>query len=250
MRSICRYLRVMEAAEFYTGIVPEIYTALRTTRFDSAHYRRFVEEHGWPALELGCGDDGPFFELAAAGLALVGIDSSPDMVRRGRARLERDGITTARIEQQRMEKLDLGTTFASIYLAGPTFNLLPDDATARRALRAIARHLRPDGAALIPLWRPRPTPPELIGSTRTAPTASAQARYTVLGEDYDPERRTRATRVRYELIADGSTRAADREWVIHWYTDEMFRELSADAGLQVRLTPVDDEQVEATLRPA
>ncbi|WP_268234601.1 hypothetical protein [Microbacterium faecale] len=44
----------MDAAEFYTGIVPEVYSALRGTHFSSDRDRTFIQEHGLPALELGC----------------------------------------------------------------------------------------------------------------------------------------------------------------------------------------------------
>lgn len=235
----------MEAADFYTGIVPEVYSALRTTHFSSDRYLSFVQMHGEPALELGCGDDGPFFELVSAGYAVTGVDSSADMVRRGRARLEDDGIS-ADIHHQRMEELHLDSTFASIYLAGPTFNLLPDDSTALRALQAIARHLRLEGAALVPLWTPQPTPSAEMGVARV----SGQARYVVVDETYDNARRTRTTHVRYELITEDESFAADREWVIHWLSDDVLRDMAATAGLRVTFTQLDDEQKEAILRLA
>lgn len=239
----------MDAAEFYTGIVPEVYSALRGTHFGFGRYRTFVQEHGLPALELGCGDDGPFFEFASAGYPVIGVDSSADMVRRGRERLQRDGIT-AEIHHQKMEELNLASTFASIYLAGPTFNLLPDDATALRALQAMAHHLRPHGAALVPLWTPPPTPPEQVGVERVSRSPAAQARYTIIDETYDGAQRTRTTRVRYELITENEVRATDREWIIHWFADGVFRDLAAAAGLRVTLTQLDDEQQEAVLRLA
>ena len=239
----------MDAADFYTGIVPEVYGALRSTRFSSDRYRAFIEQHGQPALELGCGDDGPFFELAAAGCSLVGVDSSADMVERGRERLEREGIS-AQIHCQKMEELDLEETFASIYLAGPTFTLLPDDEVALAALRAMARHLRPDGAALVPLWTPGPTPPESIGATSTSESSAGRAQYTVLDEIHDEERRTRTTQVRYELITEEETLTADREWIIHWFPEDMFRDLAADAGLSVEFANRSTEEVDAILRPA
>ncbi|WP_141366894.1 class I SAM-dependent methyltransferase [Glutamicibacter uratoxydans] len=72
-----------------------------------------MQDHGQPALELGCGDNGPFYERAAAGLDIVGVDSSSDMIVRGREHLEREGIT-AQILHQKMEELNLESTIASI----------------------------------------------------------------------------------------------------------------------------------------
>lgn len=237
----------MHPAEFYTGIVPTVYTVLRSTHFNAERYRSFIQEHGTPALELGCGDDGPFYELAAMGIDLEGVDSSEDMVRRGRARLEAEGIT-AGIHQQRMEEFELNRKFASIYLAGPTFNLLPDDATALRALRAIADHLEPEGAALVPLWSPPPTPSHQNGMVHSARVGETDARYTVLQEDYDTASRTRTTSMRFELATDSESVVEDREWIIHWYDPKEFQQLAAKAGLESYCVAVDDEQVEVHLQ--
>ncbi|RYJ00192.1 MAG: SAM-dependent methyltransferase, partial [Actinomycetales bacterium] len=72
----------MSAAEFYTGIVAEVYGLLRSAHFDAEPYLAFVRSEGEPALELGCGDVGPFLELVRHGLDVEGVDSSADMVRR------------------------------------------------------------------------------------------------------------------------------------------------------------------------
>ena len=247
MTRVRLYSMPMDAADFYTGLVCQAYSALRATHFSTGPYRAFIDEHGQPGLELGCGDDGPFFDLAAAGYAMTGVDSSADMVRRGLERLDEEGIS-AEIHHQKMEELNLESTFPSIYLAGPTFNLLPDDSTAQQALRAIARHLRPGGAALVPLWTPPPTPPEQMGVARVSRSGTAEARYTVLDESFDRAGRTRTTHARFELITADESRAAEREWIIHWFTDDVLDDLAAASGLEVSLTPVDDEQKSAVLR--
>lgn len=238
----------MRPAEFYTGIVPDVYTVLRSMHFSTERYRSFVQSSGAPALELGCGDSSPFYDLAAEGMDIEGVDSSPDMVRRGRERLAADGAE-APVRLQRMEELTLERRFASIYLAGPTFNLLPDDPTAQQALHAIHRHLLPGGSALVPLWTPPPTPDEEIGVTRSAQSGSADVRLTVLREQYDAARRTRTTELKYELITAAQSTVEHREWVIHWYEPEGFRELAANAGMGVTYTDVDEQQMEATLQP-
>jgi SAM-dependent methyltransferase len=237
----------MDAADFYTGIVPDVYAALRSTHFDTARYRALVEQNGSPVLELGCGDDGPFFDLASQGCDIEGVDSSIDMVRRGRERLRAHGLN-APLHHQRMEDLHLSRQFATIYLAGPTFNLLPDDASAQRALHAIAEHLRPDGTALVPLWTPPPTPPERLGAAQIARIGAGEARYVVEAEDYNTMLRTRRTRVCYELASETATIAEHREWIIHWHEADDFQRLAAAAGLSVSYAAIDAEQTEAVLK--
>lgn len=236
------------AAEFYTGIVSEVYGALRGTTFEAGRYLDFVRRVGEPALELGCGDDGPFFDLVRAGVDVEGIDSSQDMLDRCHARAVGEGLQVV-THCQPMESLDLPRRYRSIYLAGPTFNLLPDDDLARRALRSIAAHLEPDGEVLVPLWIPSATPPEQFGRTRTATTPyGATARYTVESENYDVPARTRSTSTRYELDDGAGTTRVDREWIIHWHTPDGFAELGRSAGLVAEFSAVVDGEFTASLR--
>ncbi|WBQ02676.1 class I SAM-dependent methyltransferase [Kribbella sp. CA-293567] len=223
----------MEPADFYSGIVVDAYAKLKSTSFDAEPYLRFVQAHGEPGLEIGCGDGEPLLDLCAAGLEVEGVDSSGDMVERCRQNAARRGIGV-QVFHQRVQELRLDRRYASIYFAGPTFNLLADDGTALRALVAIRAHLTDDGAALIPLWVPDPTPADELGVTRaTNDEADVELRYTPLSESYDVERRTRVTTARYERITAQGTELADREWVVHWHTPSSFRRLCADAGLQV-----------------
>jgi len=162
-----------------------------------------------------------------------GVDSSLDMVERCREEAERRGLVVE-VHHQRVEDLMLERRYASIYFAGPTFNLLADDETALRGLGSIHAHLTNDGAALIPLWVPVPTPTEELGVTRsTSHVAGTELRYTPLTETYDRERRTRTTTCRYERTTPAGTEVADRQWIIHWHTPPSFRLLCEEAGLEI-----------------
>ncbi|WP_192796685.1 class I SAM-dependent methyltransferase [Serinicoccus kebangsaanensis] len=80
-----------DAADFYTGLVADAYALLKGEIFD-------------------------------------GVDSSPDMIERARRAARSQGASVG-LHVGRMEALDLGRSYASIYLDGPTFEPLPDDAT-------------------------------------------------------------------------------------------------------------------------
>ncbi|TDU87551.1 methyltransferase family protein [Kribbella voronezhensis] len=224
----------MDAAEFYTGIVVDAYSKLKSTSFDPKPYADFVGAAGEPGLEIGCGDGEPLLSLRQAGLEVDGVDSSADMLERCRANAAATGVEVT-LYHQRMEDLSLPRRYRSIYLAGPTFNLLPDDETARRALAAIRQHLTPDGQAMIPLWIPGPTPEAELGRQREAvDDEGATLVYTPLSETYDPVLRTRVTTVRYERRSpDGAVESADRDWVLHWHTQTSAREMCVDVGLDV-----------------
>lgn len=230
----------MDPADFYTGIVVEAYTKLKSSHFDPEPYAQFVATMGLPGLEIGCGDGDPLLTLRRQGLDVEGLDSSSDMLERCRSNAAALGLEV-RLHHQKVEQMSLPRRYRSIYLAGPTFNLLPDDKTALLALQAIRGHLTRDGAALIPLWIPEPTPSEELGMTREATAEDGTVlRYTPVSEIYDEASRNRITTTRYERIAPAGTESIGREWFLHWYTAEQFRAMCSEANLCVTRM-VDDE---------
>src|SRR5699024_5718374 len=116
----------MDPADFYTGIVAEGYAVLKSTEFPVDRYADFINASGQPALELGCGDGDPLLALRARGLDVEGLDSSADMLARCAQRAAEAGVEVV-THHQRFEDMDLGRTYRSLFLAGPTFNLIPDD---------------------------------------------------------------------------------------------------------------------------
>ena len=219
-----------DPGEFYTGLVAELYRPLRSAISDPEPYARFIARYGEPALELGCGDGDPMLDLVARGLDVEGLDASPDMLDRCRQRARAAGVAVT-LHQQSIQRMDLATRYNSIYLAGATFNLLPDDDTARQALERIRDHLTPEGAALIPLLVPLVAPPELVqeqideeGSLILVVTGAST---------WDDARRELRTALRYERTRpDGHTERLDREWVLHWYPKATFGALADGSGLE------------------
>lgn len=186
-----------------------------------------------PALELGCGDGDPLLELRARGLDVEGVDASADLLARGTTRADAAGLEVV-THQQRFEELDLSRSYRSTFLAGPTFNLLPGDDLALCALLRIREHLTDDGTALVPLWIPAPAAPDTFGSIREAPADDGSwLTFTALGEVYDAELRTRTTAVRYGRHTTEGDDLTERDWVIHWHTQESFADLVREARLQV-----------------
>ncbi len=225
----------MEPSHFYTGLVAELYAPLRGHVYDDPEpWQRFIAEVGEPALELGCGDGDPLLALRQRGIDVEGVDSSPDMLERCRAAAAELGVSVT-VHLQAMEDLALGRRYRSIFLAGPTFNLLPDDEVARRALEAIESHLTEDGRALVPLFRPAPTSPDRLGVARELRTdGGAVLRVTPIEERFDEVARTRTTWLRYEReTLEGAVEQVERAWILHWYEPQGFAELAADAGLTI-----------------
>jgi hypothetical protein len=223
----------VDPADFYTGIVVDVYGPLRGSVPEPRTYARFISRWGEPALELGCGDGDPLLALRAEGLDVSGLDSSADMLAKLRRTAAERGIDVT-VHHATIEEMDLGTTFRSIFLAGPTFNLIVDDLTASAALARIRDHLDPAGAALVPLFIPAPVPERDLGSTREQVDDRGRTlRVTATSSERDEERRLQTTVLRYEIIDGDDHHVVERPWVLHWHTLPGFRELAADVGLEV-----------------
>lgn len=220
-------------ARFYTGLVSELYAPLRGNAPDPEPYARFVQRGGGTALELGCGDGDPLLELRRRGLEVEGLDASPDMLERCRRRAAAEGLDVT-LHEATFEGMALGRRYRSIYLAGPSFNLLVDDEAAGAALTRIAAHLEPGGAALVPLFVPPPVPREEIGAPRRHErTDGAVLQVTTVAATRDEEARTQTCTLRYEVLGP-DPKVLERPWVLHWHEQRSFAGLVRAAGLQVR----------------
>lgn len=236
-------------ADFYTGVVAELHHALRSDRNDPELYADFIGQWGEPALELGCGDGDPILDPRDRGLDVEGLDSSPDMLDRAREAARSRGIEVT-LHHTTIEAMDLGRGYRSIFLAGATFNLLADDTTADSALRRIAGHLEPGGAAMIPLFVPQFPEATDVGRVREARLVDGRlARLRVGGIDRDDHARTQTTSLRYEIIDGRVTETFERRWVLHWYEEPRFTAMVEQAGMtviEVRHGPADASTTHST----
>lgn len=133
------------------------------------------------------------------------------------------------------DEMRLDRQYRSIYLAGATFNLLPDDETAQAALGRIATHLLPDGSALIPLFVPQSPADSDIGKVREHVTDDGIVmRVTVVDIVRNETARDQITELRYELLRGNDHQIVNRSWKLHWFEQEQFATMAADAGLATR----------------
>ncbi|NJP26951.1 class I SAM-dependent methyltransferase [Microbispora sp. SCL1-1] len=109
---------------------------------------------GGPVLEFGIGTGRLALPLAARGLAVSGIDASPDMVAvlRGKPGGDRIPVTIGDFSEVRAEG-----RFALVLLAFNTVFALPSQDAQVRCFHNAAAHLRPGGRFVIEAWVPDPT---------------------------------------------------------------------------------------------
>lgn len=220
-------------SDFYTGLVAELYGRLRSSAADPAPYAKFVSKVGEPALELGCGDGEPLLDLIAQGLQVHGLDSSLDMLDRCRNAATARGLDVE-LHHGTFEAMDLGLKFKAIYLAGATFNLLPNDEAVQQALRRIAAHLSPGGKALIPLFIPSADVIGAVGRrTEHVEDDGTVLSVTVMSVVRDEDDQLQTIALRYESESDGDVISVERDWLLHWIEQSHFASMAHEAGLVV-----------------
>jgi SAM-dependent methyltransferase len=124
-------------------------------RDDIPFYLALAAETGGPVLELGCGSGRTLVPLAEAGYDIIGLDNSPAMLARARARLESSpDAERARLIVGDMTDFDLEGAFALVTVPFHTWLHLTTRQAQLSALAAIRRHLRPGGRFIIHLPAP------------------------------------------------------------------------------------------------
>ena len=143
-------------------VVPDfgsIYDAvpLYAARTDVLFYVGEAEKVKGPVLELGCGTGRVLLPLARAGHTVVGLDGSPQMLARCKAKLReepkavRDRVT---IHEGDVRSFDLGTRFAVVIAPFRVVQQLSTIDDQLRFLDAVVRHLAPGGRLIFDVFNP------------------------------------------------------------------------------------------------
>jgi SAM-dependent methyltransferase len=98
-------------------------------------------------LDLGCGTGGHAVVLAHRGYEVVGVDRSPDMLERARAR-----GSAARFVLGEIGSVDLGETFDAALMMFAVLGYQVGNADVQAALATARRHLKPHGLFFCDFW--------------------------------------------------------------------------------------------------
>jgi SAM-dependent methyltransferase len=134
------------------------YLATSSVAGDAAWYARLARRIGGPVLEGGCGTGRVTWEIARAGVEVVGFDRSVPMLARAEAKREsmpRRARPLARFVRGEFRTFDLGRRFPLAIVPFRAFQSLLAPEDQRRTLRRFHRHLVPGGRLVLDLFDPR-----------------------------------------------------------------------------------------------
>lgn len=129
--------------------------AQMTAPDDLPFYRRLVERHGGPVLELGAGTGRVSLALAREGVEVVGLELSPELLAAAVARADAEGLDVT-FAHGDMRSFDLGRTFPLILVPYNAINHLLDDASLADALRAMRAHMDAGSRLVVDTFQPSP----------------------------------------------------------------------------------------------
>jgi SAM-dependent methyltransferase len=129
------------------------YDALYEDRDDTAAVAAFVAARapGGHVLEMGVGTGRLAVPMAAAGLVVTGVDASPEMLGRLRARPGGAAIT---VMQADFATVDAGGPYDVVLFAFSTLFLVPSQAGQLACLANARRHLKPGGSLVVEAFVP------------------------------------------------------------------------------------------------
>ena len=137
--------------------VAEFYDHMYRARQDIAFWLQMAQQAGGPVLEVGCGTGRVLVPIARAGIEITGLDLSEHMLGLCRERLAREPEQVrarARLVRADMRDFDLGRCYPLATIPFRPFQHLQTVEDQISCLRAIRRHLAPDGRLILDLFNP------------------------------------------------------------------------------------------------
>ena len=176
-----------------------------------------------PVLELGVGTGRLALPLAARGIDVHGVDASPEMVERLRAK---PGGSALPVTIADMAGLDPPGPFALVFAAYNTIFNLTTAANQQRCFASVAARLVPGGRFVIETFVPEA---EIVSRPCVSVRSSDAARVVVAVSRVD----ARAQTADGEYVEVTAHKVIRRPWRIRWSTGEELDSMAKAAGLNL-----------------
>src|SRR5215472_8753627 len=132
---------------------PALYDALFPVGAHLPYYMELAQQASGDVLELACGTGQLTVPLASAGLPIVGLDLSPQMLNTARERAAAAKVSAEHLPGD-MRNFDLGRRFALIFVARNSLLHLHSTGEILAAFATIKRHLAPGGTFAFDIFNP------------------------------------------------------------------------------------------------
>jgi SAM-dependent methyltransferase len=222
---------------------PDIYDAVyMEDASDVRYYLGLAKQLGGPVLELGAGTGRAVLPIARAGIDVVAVDNSPEMLARLQAKLANEDVGTrnrVRVIRGDMTGLRVEERFTLVQLPFRGFLHNLNRALQLACLKVCYQHLRPGGVIALDVFRPSlevicASHGALAGVWRWTDDFPADGKRVILSEatTYDNEVQQLYTCHRYDVLTSAGTLERSFIQVIelaYLFPGEM-RELLATAG--------------------
>ncbi len=193
---------------------------------------------GGRVLELGVGTGRLALPLAGAGMAVTGIDASPEMLEMLRSKPGAESVTTVLADMARLDDaLSTSARFDLVLCAFNTLFILPTRAAQQQCLDGVARRLDPGGNLVLDALAPEGSPPaDDPGAASGQPVGDVTVgrvdidRVTLLVTRHDRARQTIAGQ-HVDITESGGVRL--RPWLVHYLYPEQLDEMARAAGLSL-----------------
>ncbi len=140
----------------YGGDWADIYDSVINLNEDIPFWVEEAQTSGGPVLELGGGTGRVAIPIAQAGVSVVGVDSSSEMVKaaRAKARKLRLGTDVLRFVKGDMRDISLGRQFPLVIIPFRSFQFMLSPADQFQALATVKDHLTPGGRVIFSIFVP------------------------------------------------------------------------------------------------
>ncbi|MEZ7959056.1 MAG: class I SAM-dependent methyltransferase [Pseudomonadales bacterium] len=224
-----------DAADFYTGLIAELYEPLASGITGSRRFIDFVKTHGEPALEICCGTGLPILDLIEAGLDVEGLDASEDMLKICNANSRKRNLEVT-LHHSKMQDFAVPRKYRSVYVANGSITLLSSDADLHSTLVRIRACLAPTGTVLIDLDVPNVADlRKYVGRFKTTEIDGYQLRVGMTHLEWNEISQQIVAELRYERIdPKGEVESVDRSWARTIWNVDQFSEHLINAGFNLR----------------
>ncbi len=117
------------------------------------YYQKQISCYGEPVLELACGSGRLTIPLVKAGVDIIGLDISQEMLDFGNQKASEHGVNVTFIQGD-MRNFDLGRKFKFIFIPAQSLSHLYNRDELEACFSCVRQHLTEDGRFMVELFNP------------------------------------------------------------------------------------------------